>query len=72
MELSDDNQVELLFLPDSDIDMSIKSFMKEIAFIIRNANIPPETYKDLIVCFIQTFKRFFFLNVMNCLKDKFA
>ena len=59
VELSDDDQVELLFLPDSDIDMPIKSLMEEIAFIIRNANIPLETYKDLVACFIQTFKRFF-------------
>lgn len=58
-ELTDDNQVELLFLPDSNIDMPIKSLMQETAFIIHRSKIPHEDYKDLVACFIQTFKRFF-------------
>ena len=59
IELTDNDQAELLFLFDSDIDMSVKSLAFEIAQIIRCANISPEDYKKLITCNMQTFKRFF-------------
>ena len=33
--------------------------MKEIASIIRNANISLDDYNDLAACYVRTFKRFF-------------
>ena len=64
-KLTDNNQAELLLLPDTDINMETEALMKEIAFIIRNANISSDDYKNLAACYVQTFKRFFEGNELS-------
>ena len=43
----------------SNIDIPIDELMKEIIYIVRNANIPQDVYEDLVACFTITLKRFF-------------
>lgn len=44
-ELSDREEIDLLLLPDMDIDLPIKSLMKMICYLIGNANIPDVDFK---------------------------
>lgn len=60
IELSDDEAIDLLILPDMDIDMSIRTLMKFICFLIVHANIPDENFKrDIVFCEMMVLKRFF-------------
>ncbi len=59
-ELSDREAIDLLLLPDMDIDLPIKSLMKMICYLIGNANIPDVDFKrKLIFCEIKVLARFF-------------
>ena len=59
-ELSDREAIDLLLLPDVDIEMRIKALMELICFLICNANIPdPDFKKDLVLCEIKVLERFF-------------
>ena len=44
-KLSDIDAIDLLLLPDRDIDLPIKSLMSLICFLIGNANIPDIDFK---------------------------
>ena len=55
-ELSDDDAIDLLVLPDMDIEMDIRELMKLICKLINKANIPDATFKDdIILCEIRFF-----------------
>lgn len=59
-ELSDKQAIDLLILPDMNIDMPIKALMSLICFLISHANIMDENFKeDIILCEIMVLKRFF-------------
>ena len=59
-ELSDDDAIDLLLLPDMDIDLPIKTLMKRICYLIGHANIPDVDFKrDIIVCETYVLARFF-------------
>ncbi|WP_298500811.1 hypothetical protein [uncultured Methanobrevibacter sp.] len=59
-ELSNKEAIDLLILPDMDIEMPIKALMRVICFLIANANIPDDNFKnDIILCEISVLKRFF-------------
>ena len=59
-ELSDSEAIDLLLLPDMDIDIPIKSLMKMICFIMGHANIPDDDFKmKIILCEIKVLARFF-------------
>ena len=58
-ELSDMEAIDLLILPDMDIDMPIKSLMTMICYLIGNANIPESDFKKkIILCEIRVLARF--------------
>lgn len=52
-KLSDIDAIDLLLLPDMDIDLPIKSLMSLICFLIGNANIPDIDFKKKI-CLCET------------------
>ena len=53
-------QIDLLVLPDMDVDFLIKQLMKIICFLIAHANISDEDFRtDIIVCEIMVLARFF-------------
>ena len=59
-EFSDDEAIDLLVLPDMDINMSVKTLMKSICFLIVHANIPDKDFKnDVLICEMVVLKRFF-------------
>ena len=59
-ELTDMEAIDLLILPDMDIDMPIKSLMTMICCLIGNANIPDSDFKKkIILCEIMVLARFF-------------
>lgn len=59
-ELSDMEAIDLLMLPDMDIDIPIKSVMAMICYLIGNANIPDADFKKkIILCEIRVLARFF-------------
>ena len=59
-ELSDMEAIDLLILPDMNIDIPIKSLMSMICYLIRNTNIPDADFKKkIILCEIRTLARFF-------------
>lgn len=59
-ELSDTEAIDLLILPDMDIELPIKQLMTIICFLIGHANIPDTDFKtDIIVCEIPVLARFF-------------
>ena len=59
-ELSDMQAIDLIILPDMDIDMPIKQLMKLICHLIAKANIPDKDFKKkLILCEIKVLARFF-------------
>ena len=52
--------IDLLILPDMDIDIPIKSVMAMICYLIGNANIPDADFKKkIILCEIRVLARFF-------------
>ena len=58
--LSDNEAIDLLLLPDMDIEMRIKPLMKLVCFLICNANIPdPDFRKNIVLCEINVLERFF-------------
>ena len=59
-ELSDFEAIDLLILPDMDIDIPIRQLMKFICFLIANANITDTDFKNkIILCEIKVLSRFF-------------
>ena len=59
-ELSDKEAIDLLLLPDMNIDLPIKTLMTLIINFIANANIPDIFFKgDIINCEIKVLERFF-------------
>lgn len=59
-ELSDKEAIDLLLLPDMNINMNIKVLMKVICFLINHANISDNNFKtDIMVCEINVLKRFY-------------
>ena len=65
-ELSDDEAIDLLILPDMNIELPIKALMSIICFLIVNLNISDDNFKeDLIVCEIEVLKRFFTGNELS-------
>ena len=59
-ELSDNEAIDLLILPDMNIDFPLKQLMKLICFLIGHANISDENFRnDIIVCEIMVLARFF-------------
>lgn len=59
-ELSDSEAIDLLILPDMDIDIPIRPLMKLICFLIGNANITDSDFKNkIILCEIKVLSRFF-------------
>ena len=59
-ELSDMEAIDLLILPDMNIDIPIKSLMSMICYLIGNANIPDADFKKkIILCEIRVLARFF-------------
>lgn len=59
-ELSDNEAIDLLLLPDMETEMRIKAFMELICFLICNSNIPdPEFKEKLLLCEIKVLERFF-------------
>ena len=58
--MSVNDTVDLLILPDLDIDLPIKTLMKVILFLIGHANIPDADFKkDIVLCEIKVLERFF-------------
>lgn len=59
-ELSDNEAIDLLILPDMDIKMPIKALMRIIIVLIGCANIPNDDFKKkIILCEINVLARFF-------------
>ena len=59
-ELSDFEVIDLLILPDMDIDIPIRQLMKFICHLIANANISDSDFKKkIILCEIKVLARFF-------------
>ena len=59
-ELSDMEAIDLLILPDMNIDIPIKSLMSMICCLIGNANIQDDDFKKkIILCEIKVLARFF-------------
>lgn len=59
-ELSDDEAIDLLVLPDMDIDVPIKELMTTIINLVAEANIPDEAFKnDINCCLVYVLERFF-------------
>lgn len=59
-ELSDEEAIDLLILPDMDIDMPINALMRMICFLIGHAVIPDADFKERIFyCEILILARFF-------------
>lgn len=59
-ELSDEDAIDLLLLPDMDIEMPIKALMKMIIVIMGKVNIADVNFKEkLVLCEIQVLARFF-------------
>lgn len=59
-ELSDFEAIDLLILPDMEMDIPIRALMKLICFLIANANIPDNDFKNkIILCEIKVLARFF-------------
>ena len=59
-ELSDDEAIDLLILPDMDIEMPIKALMSMICFLIGHANIPDNNFRaDVLRCEVKILSRFF-------------
>ncbi|MBQ8017426.1 MAG: hypothetical protein IJ258_04885 [Methanobrevibacter sp.] len=59
-ELSDDEAIDLLMLPDMEIELPKKVLMRVICFLISNSIISDLNFKnDLKDCLIQVLKRFF-------------
>ena len=74
-ELSDDDAIELLLLPDMDIEVPIKTLMKTICYLIGLANIPDDDFKRrIIACERIILARFFkgdeFTEMVNLLKTE--
>ena len=65
-ELSDTEAIDLLILPDMNIDIPIRPLMKIICVLIGNANIPDIDFKKkIILCEIKVFARFFNENEIS-------
>lgn len=65
-ELSENEAIDLLILPDMENEMRIKAFMKLICFLMCHSNIPnPDFRKNLILCEIKVLERFFAGNELN-------
>ena len=59
-KLSDTDAIDLIILPDMDIDIPIKQLMKFICFLIGISNIPDDDFKKrIILCEIKVLARFF-------------
>lgn len=59
-KLSDTEAIDLIILPDMDIDIPIKQLMKFICFLIGISNIPDDNFKKKIIqCEIKVLARFF-------------
>lgn len=58
-ELSDNEAIDLLILPDMDIEMPIKALMSMICFLIGHANIPDDIKADVLRCEVKILSRFF-------------
>ncbi len=59
-ELTDTEAIDLLILPDMDINLPIKGLMKTIIFLIGHAIIPDKEFKtDIIYCEMRALARFF-------------
>lgn len=59
-ELSDNEAIDLIILPDMDIDIPIKQLMNVICFLIAKSNIPDDNFRmKIILCEIKVFARFF-------------
>ena len=59
-ELYDSEAIDMLMLPDMDIDIPIRPLMKFICFLIAHANIPDNDFKNkIILCEIKVLARFF-------------
>lgn len=59
-KLSDTEAIDLLILPDMNIELSIKALMSLIIVLIGNANIPDEDFKKKsVLCEIRVLARFF-------------
>ena len=74
-ELSDDDAIELLLLPDMNISLPIKTLMKSICYLIGQANIPDDDFKRrIIACERIILARFFkgdeFTEMVNLLKTE--
>ena len=59
-ELTDEEAIDLLILPDMNIKLPIETLMKVICFLIGHANIPDADFRrDIILCEIKVLERFF-------------
>lgn len=59
-ELSDNEAIDLIILPDMNIELPIRQLMKIICFLIAKANIPDKEFKTkIILCEIKVLARFF-------------
>lgn len=59
-ELSDAEAIDLIILPDMDIDIPIKQLMKIVCFLIAKSNIADDDFKmKIILCEIKVLARFF-------------
>ena len=59
-ELSDNEAIDLIILPDMDIDIPIKQLMNVICFLIAKSNIPDDNFRmKIILCEIKVLARFF-------------
>lgn len=64
-ELYENKAIDLLILPDMNIDIPIKALMSIICYIIVHANFPDSDLKtDIILCEIMQLNRF--LTKINC------
>ena len=76
IELDDDDQVGLLILHDTDIDMPQRDVVKLTDKILLNAKISQQDYDDMVVCHIMSLNRFFtedeVINMYTTLKAKVA
>ena len=73
-ELSKREAIDLLILPDMEIDLPIRTLMRVICFLIGHAKISDKDFKnDIVVCEIEVLKRFFdkyeMSEMVNMLRD---
>ena len=65
-ELTGDDAIDLLILPDMDIDMPIKELMSRIIVLIGKAKLPDDAFKEkIILCEVKVLNRFFNDNELS-------